>query len=137
MTHSNEVIKMEIKNILMEKEKTKEAFTNNDSESSYLGDQKYENRPNDSGRLEHDKGTTIHCGWRMVAYLKKEAIDRVAQRIHIDVNTFTEKDYQRIAIHFFSKFMTSERLKMATDFSVEDAIKLHMSEKESPKINQG
>ncbi|MEI8174043.1 MAG: hypothetical protein WCH07_11265, partial [Deltaproteobacteria bacterium] len=134
MTHSNEAIKMEIKNVLMEK-KAKEAFMNNESEPSFLGDQKYESRPTDSGLLNHDKETTIRCGWRMVAYLRKEAIDSVAQQLQIDVKTFTEADYNRIAIHFFSKFLTSERLKAATDFSVEAAIKLHMSEKESPNIN--
>lgn len=80
--------------------------------------------------------TAIPCGWRMVAYLRKEGIDRIARQLNIDIRMFTEEDYQKIATLFFSRCMASEKLAMATDYSLVAAIRLHMMEKESSEMER-
>jgi hypothetical protein len=79
-----------------------------------------------------DENANVRFAWKMVAYLKKEGIERLSRKQNIDTRNVTEEDYKRIAAIFFTIFMESERYKAVADYLIETAIRLHMSERESP-----
>jgi hypothetical protein len=76
----------------------------------------------------------VKCGWRMNTYLMKTGVDRIARELNIDTRGFTEADYERIGMLFFSRFMEFEKLKMLTESSLISAIRLHMEEKEASRM---
>ena len=108
-------------------------------EKAFRDETRNTNTGYDSGlSIENDTWTcntemAVRCGWRMNTYLMKKGVDRTARELNIDTRRLTDEDYERIAMLFFSRFMASEPLKTATEYSLISAIKLHLAEKEASR----
>ena len=114
-----EVIKMEIKNGKAWIDRTRKEDTKT---PSFIGNNNWNG----------DEQKDVMFAWRMVAYLKKEGIERLCWKQSIDTRNFTDEDYKRIAATFFTVFMESKRLNEVTDYLLETVIKFYISDRESP-----